>query len=94
MKDNFLPFRVIREKYLDKLQVDHPEIMKNLAIVIIEATHSECRGADSKKDYVNNSEGSELYNEKIFDIQMEKNLGDDEKIKQLREEVFTIGRRL
>ena len=93
MKDNFLPFRLIREKYLDKLQVYHPELMNNLAIVIIETTHRECRGVDLKKDYINNSEGSELYNEKIFEIQLEKNLGDDAKLNQWRDEVFKIGRR-
>ena len=93
MKDNFLPFRLIREKYLDKLQVYHPELMKNLATLIIETTHRECLGVDSKKEYINNSEGSELYNEKLFEIQLEKNLGDEEKLNQWRDEVFKIGRR-
>ena len=93
MKDNFIPFRLIREKYLDKLQFEHPEIMKNLAIVIIDETHLDCQSADLKKDYINNSESSEFYSEKIFEMQLEKNLGDEARINQWRAEVFERGRR-
>ena len=91
-KSDFIPFRLIREKYLDKLQFDHPEIMKNLANVIIENTHSECRGPELKDSYCW-AEEADLFNLKIFETQLEKNLGDDAKLSQMRDEVFIRGRR-